>query len=45
MLDLVTARLNEKESNDHYRRKQTFKTVNKGFHKKLYFNPVNDENK
>ena len=22
----------------------TFETVNKGFHKKLYFNPVNDEN-
>ena len=40
MFDEVSNMINDKESNDEYRRKQAFETVNKGFHKKLFFNPV-----
>lgn len=43
MLDQVAVMLNDKESNDPDRRKQTFETVNRGFYKKLYFNPVGEE--
>ena len=38
MFDEITSMLNNKESNDNARRKQTFETSNKGFYKKLYFN-------
>ena len=44
IFDEVSNRMNDKESNDNYRRKQTFETINRGFHKKLYFNPVHKDN-
>ena len=43
MFDEVANMLNDKESNDVERRKQTFEMVNRGFHKKLYFNPLIEE--
>ena len=43
MLDQVAIMLNDKESNDPGRRKQTFETVNRGFYKKLFFNPLGEE--
>eukprot|EP00092_Neocalanus_flemingeri_P028345 GFUD01030782.1.p1 GENE.GFUD01030782.1~~GFUD01030782.1.p1 ORF type:complete len:349 (-),score=99.63 GFUD01030782.1:482-1528(-) len=39
MFDQITRVLNEKESNDNNRRKQTFEVTSRGFYKKLYFNP------
>eukprot|EP00092_Neocalanus_flemingeri_P101353 GFUD01129594.1.p1 GENE.GFUD01129594.1~~GFUD01129594.1.p1 ORF type:complete len:249 (-),score=72.43 GFUD01129594.1:482-1123(-) len=39
MFDQVSRVLNEKESNDNNRRKQTFEVTSRGFYKKLYFNP------
>ena len=44
IFDEVSIRLNDKESNDDHRRKQTFETINRGFHKKLYFNPIHKDN-
>ena len=38
MFNQVAILLNEKESNDDGRRKQTFEVINRGFYKKLYFN-------
>ena len=43
MFDKVSIMLSDKESNDADRRKQTFEMISRGFFKKLYFNPVNDE--
>ena len=39
MFDKMAMMLNEKESNDAGRRKQTFEVVNRGFYKKLFLNP------
>jgi len=40
MFDQVAMMLNEKESKDTGRRKQTFEVINRGFFKKLFFNPT-----
>eukprot|EP00092_Neocalanus_flemingeri_P087186 GFUD01109983.1.p1 GENE.GFUD01109983.1~~GFUD01109983.1.p1 ORF type:complete len:244 (+),score=68.60 GFUD01109983.1:101-733(+) len=42
MFDVIGRILNEKESNDRSRRKQTFEQTNRGFYKKLYFNPIGE---
>ena len=42
MFDQVAVMLNEKESKDEGRRKQTFEVINRGFFKKLYFNPMDN---
>ena len=45
MFDQVAIMLNEKESKDAGRRKQTFEVINRGFYKKMYFKPnENSEN-
>jgi len=45
MFDEVAVMLNQKESKDAGRRKQTFEVINRGFFKKLYFNPIKNNPK
>eukprot|EP00092_Neocalanus_flemingeri_P006957 GFUD01007509.1.p1 GENE.GFUD01007509.1~~GFUD01007509.1.p1 ORF type:complete len:188 (+),score=53.68 GFUD01007509.1:33-566(+) len=42
MFDMISRILNEKESIDEEKRKQTLEQTNRGFYKKLYFNPIGE---